>query len=112
MLIQADLAAADVSALRECVAAGEPLNPEVIEQVRKAWGITVRDGFGQTETTAVVGNSPGQVVRTGSMGRPLPGYEVTLVDPMTGEPSEDGEICLDLSRRPLGLMTGYLTTPA
>jgi acetyl-CoA synthetase len=108
MLIQADLAAADVSALRECVAAGEPLNPEVIEQVRKAWGITVRDGFGQTETTAQVGNTPGQVVRAGSMGRPLPGYEVTLVDPLTGEPARDGEICLDLSRRPLGLMTGYL----
>ncbi len=108
MLIQADLAAAHTSALRECVAAGEPLNPEVIEQVRKAWGITVRDGFGQTETTAQVGNTPGQLVRVGSMGRPLPGYEVTLVDPVTGEPGRDGEICLDLSRRPLGLMTGYL----
>ena len=97
MLIQADLAAADTSALRECVAAGEPLNPEVIEQVRKAWGITVRDGFGQTETTAQVGNTPGQPVRPGSMGRPLPGYQVTLVDPLTGEPARDGEICLDLS---------------
>ena len=112
MLIQADLAAADVSALRECVAAGEPLNPEVIEQVRKAWGITVRDGFGQTETTAQVGNTPGQPVRTGSMGRPLPGYAVTLVDPVTGQPGRDGEICLDLSRRPLGLMTGYLDDEA
>ncbi len=90
------------------MAAGEPLNPEVIEQVRKAWGITVRDGFGQTETTAQAGNTPGQPVRAGSMGRPLPGYEVTLVDPLTGEPARDGEICLDLSRRPLGLMTGYL----
>ena len=108
MLIQADLAVADTSALRECVAAGEPLNPEVIEQVRKAWGITVRDAFGQTETTAQVGNTPGQPVRAGSMGRPLPGYQVTLVDPVTGEPARDGEICLDLSRRPLGLMTGYL----
>ena len=108
MLLQADLAAAEVSALRECVAAGEPLNPEVIEQVRKAWGITVRDGFGQTETTAQVGNTPGQQVRPGSMGRPLPGYEVVLVDPVTGEPGRDGEICLDLSRRPMGLMTGYL----
>ena len=96
MLIQADLAAADIAALRECVAAGEPLNPEVIEQVRKAWGITVRDGFGQTETTAQVGNTPGQPVRPGSMGRPLPGYPVTLVDPVTGEPGRDGEICLDL----------------
>ncbi len=112
MLIQADLAAADVAALRECVAAGEPLNPEVIEQVRKAWGITVRDGFGQTETTAQVGNTPGQMVRAGSMGRPLPGYEVALVDPLTGEPGRDGEICLDLSRRPLGLMTGYLDDEA
>jgi acetyl-CoA synthetase len=107
MLIQADLAAADVSALRECVAAGEPLNPEVIEQVRKAWGITIRDGYGQTETTAQVGNPPGQPLKAGSMGRPLPGYPVVLVDPVTGEPGQDGEICLDLSRRPLGLMTGY-----
>jgi len=108
MLIQADLASANVGALRECVAAGEPLNPEVIEQVRKAWGITVRDGFGQTETTAQVGNSPGQPLKAGSMGRPLPGYPVVLVDPVTGQPGKDGEICLDLSRRPLGLMTGYL----
>jgi acetyl-CoA synthetase len=112
MLLQADLALADVSALRECVAAGEPLNPEVIEQVRKAWGITVRDGFGQTETTAQVGNTPGQQVRPGSMGRALPGYSVVLVDPLTGEPGRDGEICLDLSRRPLGLMTGYLDDDA
>ena len=111
MLIQSDLAAADIAALRECVAAGEPLNPEVIERVREAWGITVRDGFGQTETTALVGNTPGQPVRPGSMGRPLPGYPVTLVDLMTGEPGRDGEICLDLSDRPLGLMTGYLDDP-
>jgi acetyl-CoA synthetase len=111
MLIQADLGAANVSALRECVAAGEPLNPEVIEQVRKAWGITVRDGFGQTETTAQVGNSPGQPVKPGSMGRPLPGYPVVLADPVTAAPGKDGEICLDLSQRPLGLMTGYLGDP-
>ncbi|MDX6342409.1 MAG: acetyl-CoA synthetase [Trebonia sp.] len=107
MLIQADLHAADISVLRECVAAGEPLNPEVIDQVSKAWGITVRDGFGQTETTALVGNPPGQPVKPGSMGRPLPGYPVVLVDPVTGAPGRDGEICLDLARRPLGLMTGY-----
>jgi len=111
MLIQADLGAADVAALRDCVAAGEPLNPEVIEQVRKAWGITVRDGFGQTETTAQVGNTPGQPVKAGSMGRPLPGYPVVLVDPVTAEPGKDGEICLDLGNRPLGLMTGYLDDP-
>ena len=111
MLIQADLGAADVSELRECVAAGEPLNPEVIDQVRAAWGITIRDGFGQTETTAQIGNTPGQPLKPGSMGRPLPGYPVTLVDPVTGEPGPDGEICLDLSDRPLGLMTGYLGDP-
>ena len=93
------------------VAAGEPLNPEVIEQVRQAWGITVRDGFGQTETTAQVGNTPGQPVKLGSMGRPLPGYEIALVDPVSGKPAEEGEICLDLSSRPLGLMIGYQGDP-
>ncbi len=112
MLIQADLGTSRVATLRECVAAGEPLNPEVIEQVRAAWGITVRDGYGQTETTAQIGNTPGQEVRPGSMGRPLPGYEVALIDPVTGQAAADGEICLDLSRRPLGLMTGYLGDPA
>jgi acetyl-CoA synthetase len=111
LLIQSSLGSADVSTLRECLAAGEPLNPEVIEQVRRAWEITVRDGYGQTETTAQVGNSPGQQVKPGSMGRPLPGYAVVLVDPVTGEPATEGEICLDLSRRPLGLMTGYRGDP-
>jgi acetyl-CoA synthetase len=111
MIIQDDLGGCPPS-LRECVAAGEPLNPEVIEKIRQAWGVTVRDGYGQTETTAQVGNSPGQPVRLGSMGRPLPGYPVTLVDPVTGAPADEGEICLDLSRRPLGLMTGYRDDPA
>jgi acetyl-CoA synthetase len=107
MLIQADLGARP-DGLREVLAAGEPLNPEVIAQVEQAWDLTIRDGFGQTETTAQVGNTPAQPVRAGSMGRPLPGYSVVLVDPVSGEPGRDGEICLDLSRRPLGLMTGYL----
>jgi acetyl-CoA synthetase len=111
MLIQADLASADVTALRECLGAGEPLNPEVIDQVRQAWDITVRDGYGQTETTAQAGNTPGQPVRPGSMGRPLPGYEITLIDPVSGKAAEEGEICLDLSSRPLGLMTGYQGDP-
>jgi acetyl-CoA synthetase len=112
MLIQSDLGAADVSTLRECVAAGEPLNPEVIERVRDAWQITVRDGYGQTETTAQVGNTPGEPLKLGSMGRALPGYTVTLLDPVTGEPAGEGELCLDLSHRPLGLMTGYRGDPA
>ncbi len=106
MLIQEDLARWPVQ-LRELVGAGEPLNPEVIAQVQRAWGLTIRDGYGQTETTAQVGNPPGQTVKPGSMGRPLPGYQVELLDPLTGEVAEEGEICLDLSPRPAGLMTGY-----
>jgi acetyl-CoA synthetase len=94
-------------ALRELVSAGEPLNPEVIDRVRRAWGLTVRDGYGQTETTAQVGNSPGQEVRLGSMGRPLPGYQVVLLDAQ-GRESKEGEVALRLSPRPLGLMVGYL----
>jgi len=108
MLINADLSGGP-GALREVVSAGEPLNPEVIEQVRAAWGLTIRDGFGQTETTAQIANTPGAVVKPGSMGRPLPGVPVVLVDPVTGKRSpREGEICLDLSTRPLSLMTGYL----
>ncbi len=106
MLVQEDLTRWSVPA-RELVSAGEPLNPEVIEQVQKTWGITIRDGYGQTETTAQIGNSPGQPVRLGSMGRPLPGYAIALLDPVTGAPADEGEICIDLSRRPAGLMTGY-----
>src|SRR5699024_7941979 len=83
------------------------LNPEVIERVREAWGVTIRDGFGQTETTVMIANSPGQPVKDGSMGRPCPGYEVVLVDPATGEETDEGEICLTLEPRPLGLMTAY-----
>jgi acetyl-CoA synthetase len=110
MLIQADLSGGP-GALREVIAAGEPLNPEVLSQVEKAWGLTLRDGFGQTEMTAVVGNTPGSPVKPGSMGRPLPGCPVVLVDPVTGEVGDDGEICLDLSARPLPLMTGYAGDP-
>src|SRR5215207_570042 len=106
MLINADLSGGPGS-LREAAAAGEPLNPEVIERVRRAWGLTIRDGYGQTETTAQIGNTPGQPLKPGAMGRPLPGYEVVLVDPATGEPADEGEICLPLAERPLGLMVGY-----
>jgi acetyl-CoA synthetase len=109
MLIQTDLGSYRTQ-LRELVGAGEPLNPEVIEQVRRAWGIAIRDGYGQTETTALVGNSPGQPVKPGSMGRPMPGYKVVLLDP-DGQEADEGEIALDLSPRPLGLMTGYRDDP-
>ncbi len=107
MLIQADLTQLSRPP-RELLGAGEPLNPEVITQVRKAWGATIRDGFGQTEMTCCIGNSPGQLVKDGSMGRPMPGYPVALLDPVTGSRSPDeGEICLDLSQPILGLMAGY-----
>jgi acetyl-CoA synthetase len=110
MLIQADLGIRP-ERLREVVAAGEPLNPDVITQVERAWGLTIRDGYGQTETTLLVGNLPGRPVSPGSMGLPLPGVPVRLVDPVSGEPADEGEICLDLSAHPVNLMTGYLEDP-
>ncbi len=110
MLIQADLGRVQVP-LREVVGAGEPLNPEVISQVRKAWGLTIRDGYGQTESSVLIANTPGQPLKEGSMGRPLPGFAVALLDPVSGEPGEEGEISLDLTERPVGLMTGYHGDP-
>ncbi len=106
LVIQEDLAAPKL-ALREVCAAGEPLNPEVIERVAEAWGLTIRDGYGQTETTALVANTPGQAVEPGSMGRPLPGYRIRVLD-HDGAPASEGEVCLDLAgERPAGLMQGY-----
>ena len=92
--------------LREVASAGEPLNPEVIEQVQKGWGLTIRDGYGQTETTAQVGNPPGQKLKFGSMGRPLPGYRVALIN-IEGKEADEGELCLRLDPPPAGLMPGY-----
>jgi acetyl-CoA synthetase len=107
MLIQQDLSAWKTS-LRELVGAGEPLNPEVIEHVRHEWGLTIRDGFGQTETTLQIGNSPGQELKVGSMGRPMPGFSIELVDPVTGTVQDEGEICVRLDpERPVGLTPGY-----
>jgi acetyl-CoA synthetase len=107
MLIQADISGGK-GALREAIGAGEPLNPEVISHVQKLWGLNIRDGFGQTETTALVANTPGSELKSGSMGRPLPGVPVVIVDPVTGELADEGEICLDLTVKPFNLMTGYL----
>jgi len=107
MLIQADLSGGP-GALREVVSAGEPLNPEVIAQVRSHWGLTIRDGYGQTEMTAVIANSPGQPIKEGAMGRPLPGCPIVLIDPLTGAEALEGEICIDLSMNPTNLMTGYV----
>lgn len=106
LFIQEKLADYKVS-VREVCGAGEPLNPEVIDQVKAAWGLTIRDGYGQTETTALAGNSPGQVVKVGSMGRPMPGYTVRVAD-ADGNPAKEGEVCLVLGAdRPAGLMLGY-----
>jgi acetyl-CoA synthetase len=106
MLIKADLSGGK-GQLRELLSAGEPLNPEVMEQIRRAWGLTIRDGFGQTELPLAVGNVPGMPVKPGSMGLPLPGVPIVLVDLVSGQPAAEGEICVDLSRRPMSLMTGY-----
>ncbi|MDN4051945.1 AMP-binding protein [Massilia sp. YIM B02763] len=105
MMIKEDLAAWRPP-LRELVGAGEPLNPEVIEQVERAWGIRIRDGFGQSETSCQIGNPPGQRVKPGSMGRPLPGFAIALLDP-DDRPAEEGEIALALDAGPVGLMLGY-----
>jgi acetyl-CoA synthetase len=106
LFIQEKLADIKVSLRADC-AAGAPLNPEVIDQVRSAWGLTIRDGYGQTETTALAGNSPGQKVKVGSMGRPMPGYRVQVTD-ADGYATKEGEISLLLGvDRPAGLMQGY-----
>jgi acetyl-CoA synthetase len=106
LLVLEDLGAYDTK-LRELASAGEPLNPEVIARVRAAWGLTIRDGYGQTETTCQIGNSPGRPVKLGAMGRPLPGYRIALVDG-AGQESDEGEIAVDLAARPVALMDGYL----
>ena len=105
MLIQ-ETSAPGRSSMREIMSSGEPLNPEVIDRVRRAWGLTLRDSYGQTETTMMVANSPGQKVIPGSMGRPLPGYRIALLD-ADGLESDQGEIALPLRPRPVGLMSGY-----
>ncbi len=106
LLIQADL-----TALRhppaKLVSAGEPLNAVVIDQVARAWGQTIRDGFGQTETTVQIANPPGLPIKIGAMGRPMPGYDVVLINPGSGEPGPEGEICLRIDPLPLGLMKSY-----
>ncbi|WP_285727757.1 AMP-binding protein [Psychromicrobium xiongbiense] len=111
LLIQADLTQL-ATPPSKVVSAGEPLNAEVIDQVHRAWGQTIRDGFGQTESTVQIANTPGQPVVIGAMGRPLPGYDAVLVDPATGQEGDEGELCLRIDDasgygRPVGLMARY-----
>lgn len=114
-LVHDELSNYDLSSLRHCTSAGEPLNPEVI----RAWhdltgGLTVYDGYGQTETTCLVANYRSMKVRPGSMGRPMPGYDVTVVDDH-GHPARPGEVGNIVVRfapdRPVGLFPGYYKDP-
>jgi acetyl-CoA synthetase len=105
MFVQEDMASWKTS-LREVCSAGEPLNPEIIEHVQKVWNLTVREGYGQTETTLQIGCFPGERVEPGSMGQEAPGYRIRLLDADDKE-VEEGEVCIDLSPPPVGLMRGY-----
>ena len=105
-LVQEDISSYQV-AVREALSAGEPLNPEIIESVRSSWNVTIRDGYGQTETTAQIGNPPGADLKPGSMGRPMPGYTIELLD-ADGTPRTEGEISIAfVSGHPLPLMDCY-----
>ena len=114
LLVQGDFAAHDLSALRHCTSAGEPLNPEVIRAWREGTGLTVYDGYGQTETCIVVGNFRTVDVRPGSMGRAMPGWDVRILDD-DGNPVEAGEVANVVIRhapeRPVGLFPGYHRDP-
>jgi acetyl-CoA synthetase len=109
MLILEDMKSYPVK-IRELASAGEPLNPEVIEKVRSMWGVTIRDGFGQTENVCLLGNFPGQKVKLGAAGKPSPGHQIVLLD-NNGKESDDGEIAIKLDPRPLSLMAGYVDDP-
>ncbi|MGW7541091.1 AMP-binding protein [Streptomyces sp. NPDC054770] len=95
-------------ALREAMSVGEPLTDDIVDAVRAAWGVVVRNGYGQSELTAMAGVSSGQPHDPTSLGRPLPGYRIVLCPPGTTASAREGEICVDLTDRPAGLMRGYL----
>jgi acetyl-CoA synthetase len=114
-LVQADLSGYDLSALRHCTSAGEPLNPEVIrEWQQRTGGLTIYDGYGQTETTCLVANYRAMEVRPGAMGRPVPGYDVTVVSD-DGRPLPPGQVGNIVVRyepdHPVGLFHGYHNDP-
>ncbi len=112
MLAKLDsLAAAHLPMLRHAVSAGEPLNPEVIERFQDTIGLTIHDGYGQTENSLLVGNAPGTPVRAGSMGLPDPGHDIAVID-------DDGHVCapgvegdIALIGRPPTLFSGYWNAP-
>ena len=111
MLIKQDLSQYDLSSIQHATTAGEALNPEVFYQFRKATGLQIAEGYGQTEMTLGIGNLTGNLMKPGSMGKPIPGYGIDLVDP-DGNPVADGvngEICIKTSgdQLPCGLFLGY-----
>ncbi len=110
VFVQEDLSQFNFKHLRHCVAAGEPLNPEVIEEWKKHTGITIRDGYGQTETCLLVGTFPCLEVKKGSMGRPAPGYHVDVIDEDANPLgiNQEGDIAVKVSpERPVGLFKEY-----
>ncbi|HXX54739.1 MAG TPA: AMP-binding protein [Methanoregula sp.] len=110
MLILADLDKFDFTELRHCVSAGEPLNPEVIKAWKDATGLTIYEGYGQTETVLCIGTFPGMTPKYGSMGRPSPGWTIELHDDH-GKPvpdHEEGRIAIRTTPRPVGLFSGYM----
>jgi acyl-coenzyme A synthetase/AMP-(fatty) acid ligase len=113
-LVQLDLGAYEWSGLRHCVSAGEPLNPEVIKVWREATGLTIYDGYGQTETVNLLANYRCMEVRPGSMGKPTPGFEVCVVDEdgrVLG-PREEGHVAVRVRpERPVGLFREYWKDP-
>jgi acetyl-CoA synthetase len=110
MLILADLDKFDFTELRHCVSAGEPLNPEVIKAWKDATGLTIYEGYGQTETVLCIGTFPGMTPKFGSMGKPSPGWHIELHDDL-GKPvglHEEGRIAIRIDPRPVGLFREYL----
>jgi acyl-coenzyme A synthetase/AMP-(fatty) acid ligase len=106
-----DIEQFDLRLLRHAVSAGEPLNPEVIQRFRDAFGIMIHDGYGQTENTLLVANAPTAEIRPGSMGLPTPGHDVAVIDEhgMPTEPGVEGDIALRGSAP--CLFAGYLGEP-
>lgn len=110
MLVQADLSLMKKPPTK-IVGAGEPLNPELFNAIKRGWGVEIRDGFGQTETSVQIANTRGEQIKPGSMGKPLPGFNIALIDPASGEIGDTGEICIKLDPRPVGLFSGYVASP-
>ena len=115
MLVKEDLSKYSFPKLRHCTGAGEPLNPEVIEVWRERFGLTIHDGYGQTETTILAANMPGMTVKPGSMGLPFPGHDVRVIgnDLAETKAGELGEIALRVNpQRPPSLFLEYWKNPA